>query len=162
MGVLKENQGRFDPLTEEEEIIALLNQDQPARAAHLIRKLQSNTSALLNAIADMLDGDAKECPELKRHYSYRLALASWGVPCAKPKRSTVKAKNNAGYKRKRPSPGASDPMIASKIRRLIQQGLSRKDALIEAATHFSSSVSKVEKAYDQNKKRLKPVSAPKA
>ena len=101
MNKKNERQGKFEPATIDDEIILCLNNDQPAEAAKLIRKMNTNNGPLFAAIADMLDGDPNTNRGLTQQYNYCLKLATWGLKGRKPNGSTDKAKNNAGYKPKR-------------------------------------------------------------
>ena len=152
-----EHRGKFEPATDEEEIVLRLNADLPAEAANLIRKLNISNGPLLGAIADMLDGDPNINPGLTKQYSYRLKLTAWGRKGRKPKGSTAKAKNNAGYKPKQAPIKVSDAMLASKVKRLRTEGMNRTNAIAETALYFKVSRSKVEKAYDRNRSKIKAI-----
>ena len=177
--------GIFEPISEEEEIILLLNHDNPTQAAARIRQLKSAGSELLEALADMIGGDPKAQPELVELYSYRLKLSSWGLPGRKPKSLQVKAKGNVGYKPKKwadsQTPGievkqsevadgrsehvsaaptsvpkrGSDGMLAVKVRALVKRDVSRANAIAEVAKEYRISESKVAKAYDRLSQRKK-------
>ena len=173
-----QHSGIFEPISEEEEIILLLNHDNPTQAAARIRQLKSAGRELLEALADMIGGDPKAQPELVELYSYRLKLSSWGLPGRKPKSLKVKAKGNTGYQPKKPinseklgidgthseivadqpkhlsaAPAGvpktvSDAMLMAKVRGRIGMGISRANAIAEVAKGDNVSTSKVEKAYD--------------
>ena len=179
------NPANLEPISEEEEVILLLNADQPAQAAARIRQLESAGKLLLDAIADMLDGNPKTQPELVERYSYRLKLSSWGLPGRKSKALQVKAKSNTSYKPKRRVGSAtaavrgtqseaaanglehifaastgdpkkvSDAMLMVKVRGRIKMGISRATAIAEVAKDHNVSVSRVEKAYDTRRHQVR-------
>ena len=179
------NPANLEFISEEEEVILLLNDDQPAQAAARIRQLESAGKLLLDAIADMLDGNPKTQPELVERYSYRLKLSSWGLPGRKPKTLQVKAKSNTRYKPKRRVSSAtpavdgtqsevavnrlehifaastgdpkkvSDAMLMAKVRVRISPKVSRENAIAEVAKEFGVSTSKVAKAYDMLKHQVR-------
>ena len=88
--------GRFEPPTESEEIIYLLNQDRPWQAAQRLAKLEFCDQAFLCALADLIGGDFRVNPELAQIYSYRLALVGGNRPGPKPKtlQASLDAKSN--------------------------------------------------------------------
>ena len=77
--------GRFEPPTETDEIIYLLNEDRPLQAAQRLAKLEFCDQVLLCAIADLIGGDINLNPELAETYLHRLALVGGNRPGPKPK-----------------------------------------------------------------------------
>ena len=148
-----EGPGKFEPLSPEEEIISALCNDDQAGAARILREIENIGRVFLDALADMLDGDPKANPELLRLYPYRLELASWGNAGRKPKASRAKAKSNPNYKHKLP-PRPTDAMLASKVRRSIEAGSNRAQAISAVAQSCKLSKSTVEKAYDTQSHRI--------
>jgi hypothetical protein len=146
--------GLFEPLTPGEELIEAIAHDDVARAAQLLRRADNVGQPGLSMLADLLDGDPKANPELPQLYPYRLKIASWGNAGRKPKGSRAKAKSNSGYRRKL-SPRPSNQMLALKVRRLVDTGATRADAIEAVATASKLSKSLVEKAYDTLRRRIR-------
>lgn len=161
----------FEPLTPEEEVIEALADNNPGRAAELLRTMDVAGPVLLDALADMLDGDAKLDPGLAETYPYCLKLASWGIRGRKPKGSRAKGKSDPDYDPKR-KPRHSDEFLARRVQRQIDNGMSREEAIRHVAERpddierddtdklQSLSFSTVEKAYDKYRKRRRKAAKP--
>ena len=121
-------EGLFEPLTEEEEIISALCNDDPALAAKLLRQIDGAGKYLLNSLADLLDGDARANPQLRQLYARRLKSVSWGI-AGRPRLGANSRPKSKPNRKSTLISSAWQLMIARKVRRLLTSGHTLADAM---------------------------------
>lgn len=157
--------GRFDPLLPDEEFVAAICDNDPQKVARMLRALDTLGRYALDALADMFDGGTaarqRDCWPVALKI---IAARGRGRPPKGDVRSVVSRPSRL---RKTPvkSPGW-ERMMALRVRRLIDSGYPRAQAIEEArqSAPFADeaqkksvppSFSAVEKAYDRNRKKLR-------
>ena len=162
--------GRFETLSPDEELVAAICDNDPQTAARLLRELDALGRHALDALADMLDGGITKNSDQPRPLPVVLRIASARGP-GRPRTGDVRSViSQPGRVRKTraKSPGR-ERMIAARVQRFIDSGLTRARAIEEARQYFpfalagqkkpaSPSFSAVEKAYDRYRNELRPES----
>lgn len=160
-------EGLFEPLPPDHEFVEAICDNDPKRAARLLRELDTLGRHALDALADMLERGAQDGSRQGYQHPVVLKIAPAQSP-GRPRRGEVrKAGFRADRQRKTPlkSPGW-ERMIARRVQELIERGLTRVQAIEEARRYFPFakedekkptpySFSAVEKAYDRFRNKLR-------
>jgi len=159
--------GRFDPLLPDEELVAAICDNDPQKAARMLRELDTLGRYALDALADMLDGGTAASSRQLDCLPVALKIIAARGRGRPPKGDVRSVVSRPSRQRKTSAKSAGwEYMMALRVQRFIDAGSTRTRAIEEArqSAHFAvegqkkrvpPSASAVEKAYDLYRRKLR-------